>query len=1054
MPSAPENVVKLVERFDRNAENYKSPAFNETELRVELVNPLWKALGWDMDNEAGNAMAYRDVIHEDAIRVGASTKAPDYCFRIGGMRKFFLETKKPAVNLKTDPSPAYQLRRYGWSAKLPVSVLTDFEEMAVYDCRIRPKASDKASVGRMTYYNYSEYLDRWDEIAGVFSRGAVLKGSFDKYVDSTRGKRGASEVDEEFLKEIERWRDLLAKDLALHNPSLDVRGLNFAVGKTIDRIIFLRMCEDRGIEMYGQLLALSGGARIYPRLVEIYRRADEKYNSGLFHFNEEKDRIEAPDTLTPRVKIDDKPLREILSRLYYPESPYEFSILPTEILGNVYEQFLGKVIRLTAGHHAKIEEKPEVRKAGGVYYTPAYIVEYIVKNTVGRLCEGKTPREVSKFTILDPACGSGSFLLGAYQYLLDWHLGWYTDEMRKTGGAPKSPPAEGKRQRKGDPNAIYETRRGWLLTTAEKKRILLNNLYGVDIDAQAVEVTKLSLLLKVLENENAETLKNQLTLWRERALPDLADNIKCGNSLIGPDFYTQPRQGELFADEETRRRVNVFDWKDAEHGFGEILKSGGFDIVLGNPPYIRIQAMKEWAPIEVEHCKKTYSVAAKGNYDIYVVFIEKGLELLKPRGRLGYICPNKFFNAQYGEALRRLIAGGRHLADVIHFGDNQVFAGAMTYTCLLFLEKIGVPDCRFLRVKDLEAWRLAQAGGAKDTTQAPAAFDEGRVLAGELTPSEWHFAVGPAAKVMERLNRVPTRLGHVAGRIFQGLITGADPVFLLTSAGDGRVRSDALDGEIRLEVDLLHPVCKGAVDIRRWRVDRLQKQILFPYFVRDDRAELIPPGEMSKKYPRTWSYLLKNREILEARERGKWKHDRWYAFGRSQNLTEMDQPKILTPSIARVASFAYDDRGDYYFVGSGGGGGGGYGITLRADVSLDHRYVLGLLNSRALDFFVKATSSPFSGGYYAFNRQYIERLPIRSIDPSKAEDRKMHDNLVQLVQAMLDLQKRSPLAQTPDAEASLSRDIVALDRQIDALVYVLYELTGEEIAIVEAEMRD
>jgi len=165
MPNPPEIIPRLIERFERNIETYRSPAFNETELRVEFVNPFWMALGWDMDNKNDYAMAYRDVIHEDAIKVGA----PDYCFRIGGMRKFFLEAKKPAVNLEDDPAPAYQLRRYGWSAKLPISLLTDFAELVVYDCRKRPKVNDKASTGRLKFYRHTEYVDKWDEIASVFS---------------------------------------------------------------------------------------------------------------------------------------------------------------------------------------------------------------------------------------------------------------------------------------------------------------------------------------------------------------------------------------------------------------------------------------------------------------------------------------------------------------------------------------------------------------------------------------------------------------------------------------------------------------------------------------------------------------------------------------------------------------------------------------------------------------------------------------------------------------------------------------------------------------------
>ena len=388
--SVPQEIIALTERFERNREAYTSGQYNETQLRREFLDPFFEALGWDVNNKKGYAEAYKDVIHEDAIKIGGYTKAPDYCFRIGGVRKFFVEAKKPSVNLKDDISPAFQLRRYAWSARLPLSILTDFDEFVVYDCRIKPDKADKPSTARILYITYSEYQKRWDEISSIFSLDAILKGSFDKYVESGKGKKGTAEVDAAFLKEIESWRELLARNIALRNPSLTQRELNFSVQQTIDRIIFLRICEDRGIEEYGRLLSVLNGANVYQRLCQLFRRADEKYNSGLFHFTREKDR-EEPDELTLNLAIDDNPLKDIIKGLYYPDSPYEFSVLPADILGQVYEQFLGKVIRLTDGHRAVVEDKPEVKKAGGVYYTPTYIVDYIVKNTVGALLGNATP---------------------------------------------------------------------------------------------------------------------------------------------------------------------------------------------------------------------------------------------------------------------------------------------------------------------------------------------------------------------------------------------------------------------------------------------------------------------------------------------------------------------------------------------------------------------------------------------------------------------------------------------------------------------------------------
>ena len=980
-------------------------------------------MGWDIDNAAGKAETYKDVVHEDAIKIGGAVKAPDYSFRIGGTRKFFVEAKKPSINIADDIGPAYQLRRYAWSAKLPLSILTDFEEFAVYDCRIKPDKSDKASTARIVYMKDRDYPARWDEIASIFSKDAIEKGFFDKYADTAKLKRGTAEVDAAFLSDIDAWRQTLAQNIALRNPKLTQRELNFAVGKTIDRIIFLRICEDRGIEPDVQLMALQNGTNIYQRLIRIYYNADDKYNSGLFHFRPEKDRAEPPDDLTLNLTIDDKPLKEIFKSLYYPESPYEFSVLPADILGQVYEQFLGKVIYLTPGHRAKVEDKPEVKKAGGVYYTPTYIVDYIVKNTVGKLLEGKKPGprgSANNIRILDPACGSGSFLIGAYQYLLDWHRDRYIEDGPEKWAKGRNP-------------ALCQVILGdWRLTTAERKRILLNNIYGVDIDPQAVEVTKLSLLLKVLEGENEETLYNQLKLFHERALPDLGNNIKCGNSLIGPDFYDGKQAG--FFDDEEQYRVNAFDWN---REFPEIFKNGGFDAVIGNPPYVRIQALKERAPIEVEFYKERYTSASKGNYDIYVVFVEKGLNLLNSKGLLGFILPHKFFNAQYGEPLRNILSKGNHLSNVIHFGDQQVFSGATTYTCLLFLDKAGVKNLRFTKIDDLDLWR----SGGKGT--------EGTIATKSITSSEWNFTVGGAGTLIEKLNQIPVKLDHVTSRIFQGIKTSADKIYILEELERKldcvKVYSRQKECGYWLESNLLHPLIKGG-DSRRYQLSRTNRLILFPYEKQDNGfASLIPDSILKNRYPLTWQYFLDNKTYLENRESGKMKGEKWYAYGRVQALDVMPLPKIFTPDIAARSSFSLDETGEAFFTG---GVAGGYGVLVLPEYS--RLYILGLLNSRLLEWYIRQTASQMRGGYYSYESRFIRNLPIRTINFSNPADKARHDRMVELVDQMLSLHKKLAAAKVDHDKTILQRQIDATDNQIDRLVYELYGLTEEEIRIVES----
>jgi len=410
-----EDIARLVKHFAANREAYRAPGYKEAQARSEFIDPLFVALGWDVHNEAGAAPQYREVIPEPSLDVGGQAKAPDYVFRVGRDDKFFAEAKKPGVNVKEDRAAAYQVRNYGWNADLPLSVLTDFEEFAVYNCRMRPYERHSAGIGRLDYFTFEQYPDVWRKVWELFSREAVWGGSFDRFIASAQSRRGASQVGDEFLKDIEKWREGLAHNIANRN-AVEVGDLNDAVQRTIDRIIFLRMAEDRGMEESDRLLKLAERENIYAGLERCFNQAEARYNSGLFDFKE--------DALTLKLKIDDAALKPVIKSLY---DSYNFRVMPAEILGSVYEQFLGKVIRVTEGGHAKVEEKPEVKKAGGVYYTPSYIVDYIVRNTVGKQVEGRSPKQLRGYRVLDMACGSGSFLLGAYQCLLDHYLRWYVE---------------------------------------------------------------------------------------------------------------------------------------------------------------------------------------------------------------------------------------------------------------------------------------------------------------------------------------------------------------------------------------------------------------------------------------------------------------------------------------------------------------------------------------------------------------------------------------------------------------------------------------------------
>ncbi|MGO8898001.1 MAG: Eco57I restriction-modification methylase domain-containing protein [Isosphaeraceae bacterium] len=999
--SVPESVVRLIDTFSLHRESYLSGKYKETPVRREFIDPLFVALGWDIDNSQGYAEAYKDVVHEDAIKVSGKNKAPDYCFRVGGTRKFFLEAKKPSEKFRDKSVHAYQLRRYGWSAKLPISILTDFENLAVYDCRIKPKQTDGSSVARLFIINYSEYIERWDEIASIFSRDAILKGSFDKFAETSKDKKGTLEVDDAFLAEIENWRESLAKTIAMRNVKLSASDLNYAVQMIVDRIVFLRMCEDRGIEEYGTLREIASGQGIYARLVKFFERADDRYNSGLFHFHEEKGRSEPPDTLTPKLAIDDNPLKTIFKNLYYPDSPYEFSVLPAEILGQVYEQFLGKVIRLTAGHRAVVEEKPEVRKSGGVYYTPDYIVNYIVKETVGKLLEKKTPKQAAMLRILDPACGSGSFLIGAYQQLLDWHRDWYVKD------GPKKHAKE-----------IFQGGAGqWYLTTAERKRILLNNIFGVDIDPQAVEVTKLSLFLKVLEGESKESLEHQRRMFQERALPDLANNIKCGNSLISPNIYDQVEAKEISADDHLR--LNVFDWEKA---FPWSRETGGFDAVIGNPPYIRIQRI---AKLEADYIFRNYQ-GPTSKVDLSLVFLEKALDLCVKKGFGGFICSSQWLSTNYGSNLRQVLSGGR-LHSIVHFGSLPVFKDADTYPAIFVLSPTPAKSLAFKRITKEADLTLAAIESAATTAIPLTSLSEKPWNLSNFDVVATLYGGGLSWKPLKEF-----------GKAYIGTKCGLNAAFVLDSA-----EADKL----KLEKELLIPYAYRGAEVDRYCAIEPDALIIYPYRQNADGSnQLIPEADLIAKYPNIYKHLLKFKgdlmKRLDSRRLYATGPD-WYRHLRSGSFFHINAAKLALKGIAKRSSVGLLPERTAF------DGARCPSIIIEDGSGHALHYFMAILNSKLAAYHLQGVCPPKLSGYIEFSATCLTQMPVRVIDFHSAAQTKTYRTVVESVERILLLHKQFVDANTSHTQTIIKNQIDSVDRQIDQLIYGLYGLTKEQIKIVE-----
>jgi type I restriction-modification system DNA methylase subunit len=991
----PSRICDLVQHFRQHIDSFKGSNYNETRARIEFIDPFFKELGWDIDNTQGFAEAYKDVIHEDAIKVEGSTKAPDYSFRIGGQRKFFLEAKKPAVNVKDDIAPAYQLRRYAWNAGLPVSILTDFEEFAIYDTTIRPNLKDKASTARIFYCTYEEYTEKWDYIASILSKDAILKGSFDQFLKDPKKKKGTTAVDKEFLKEMEKWRTALAKNIALRN-TIDIHALNYVVQATIDRILFLRICEDRNIEEYGRLQKLAGATNIYKKLTELFQQADEKYNSGLFHFRKEKDIASAPDEISLRLKIDDKILKEIITALYYP-SPYEFSVISADILGNVYEQFLGKVIRLTASGQAKVEEKPEVKKAGGVYYTPQYIVKYIVENTVGELLKGKTPMMVAgkvkghtPLRILDPACGSGSFLIYAYQYLLDWHRDWYEKDIKQKGAA----------QAKKWRDEVYQgPGNHWYLTTREKKRILLNNIFGVDIDHQAVEVTKLNLLLKVLEGENRETLGTNLKLFQERALPDLSGNVKCGNTLISDAFFKTNNAGQrdLFTlDEEDKYRINAFNWRIE---FESISADNGFDVIMGNPPWGAEFSMEEKSFLMKEHEEIHMRTPDSFNY-----FLGKAYEMARQSGLVTFIIPSTFiFQHEYANARRFFL---NSLQRVINLGDNIFEVTAPS--CIVQIKK--GEKLSHLHIAD---FRNISRNELPEQLANPKYY---RVLTKEVfdTP-DYVIPMNPRSNrlLLKILKSNPLTISDIAMEVSSGIGTGGDKIFRIK-------KSEAR--KLKIEEDILFPVLTG----RDFHAYDVPEDIDF--FV------IYSTKQVNKKtHPNTLRYLAPYEKQLSQKREAKKGMIPWWALHWPRNPGLFKAPKIILRQTSNTLIAGADLTG-FFCLNSI--------IIIQLKDITDLSIVVGLLNSKLLRWI-------YANLTQENNRVFAEVKPINLRKLPIPNDLGRLKELEKLVKERSLLTKKSHNVATPDEKKRIGRQIEILDNEVDRVVFKAYGLNGDEIKIVE-----
>jgi len=959
------NIEQLVELFEREFGRYKRSTYNESQLRTDFLDPFFKLLGWDISNDKGKRTHEREVLVEESIResVNESFSMPDYTFRLFSERKFFLEAKKPSVNIEVDPNPARQLRTYGFSSKLKISVLSNFEYLSIYDCSTQIGNEDDVNVARVKIYHYSNYVEKFDEIKSLIGRKSVYSGEFDEVWRNIEIQLEKNNVDKLFLKQINTWRVSLGNEILQTKPDIDIILLNDIVQRYINAIIFLRVCEDRNIETYKTLLNIANTQSL-ESLIDKFREADTKYNSGLFS-----------QPLNESIISDGgKAFWEIINDLYYPISNYSFVALNSDILGRVYEVFLGEYLEISNEGHVSLVKKPE-NVDRDIVTTPNYIVKDILNETIVNYCEGKIDEEILNSKFADIACGSGAFLLEAFQLIQDLLIDYYLSN---------------------NSDILIQTNvNTYKLPYSVKSDILQTCIYGVDKDFNAVEACKFGLLLKLLENEDVNGLGFPI-------LPSLENNILFGNSLISRDL----------TDDSNVDQINPFDFDDLK-----------FDVIIGNPPYLSTEGMRSITPLEFPIYKEVYTRSAYQQFDKYFLFIERVYELLKEDGYLGYIIPNKFAKVGSGKLVRAFFESDRCISKIISFGSHQVFNDKTTYTCILILTKNRRNESfQFHEVNSLNSWK---------TKSSNIIYSD--ILYDMLNEDSWVLITSQQRSIYNHILSRSIKLVDLVGEenIFNGIQTSKNPLYIhnfLTEDHD-YYYFIVQDKEWRIEKELTRPYYKssrGVDNLNTYRYLKPNSFVIFPYKNERGLISLVNYEELKQNYPETYKYFNHYRQDLENRsiQPEPQSENEWYRYGRHQCLDKCDvDQKIVVGVLSQGDKYAIDN--EHTFISSGGTAGYCM-ITLPEDFKYSIYYIQALLNSKYVEWFASIYGEVFRGGYIARGTKVLKRLPIIAIDFENETQKQLHDVIADKQEQLIHLKSRM------DDSFENHRVLVPLKRQFSA----------------------
>ena len=984
------SIDELVSRYESNREYYLSPKYNEAQLRNDFLDVFFEFLGWDIKNISGKSVSEREVILEEPIRKDHEhSKKPDYTFRLFSERKFFLEAKKPSVSIEINNETAKQVRRYGYTAKLKISVISNFEYLLIYDTSVQVEKDDNFQKALVKRYHYSEYEKYFDDIKQLLGKDSVYSGEFDSTWSDIELKIKHYSVDELFLKQINEWRIALGSEIYKYNNEITETLLNDIVQSYLNRIIFLRICEDRNIEECHTLYKLADSGK-YHALIEKFRVADKYYNSGLFD-QKLKDKI---------VENISSVFWFIIKQLYYPESPYSFSVFSSDILGNIYEIFLAEKLAIKQ-NTVVLEKKPEnIDK--DIVTTPQFIINGILKNTVSDKCLGKSPDEILSMKFADICCGSGAFLMRMFQLLCEIIADY---------------------NYKNNTSKIIQTNTNTYRLPFELKRQILEKcIYGFDKDFNAVEAAKFGLLLKLLEDEDTDSLLG----GSRPILPGLDNNIYWANSLLSPEHIQKENESII---------INPFDFSDKR-----------FDIIVGNPPYMKSEDMKNIVPLELPYYKKYYESAYK-QFDKYFLFIERGINLLSDDGYLGFIVPSKFTKTGAGKELRRMISTNKHLSRFVSFGSHQVFADKTNYTCLLFLSKKPQENFKYTEINDFTNYKI----GIYDNQDFT--INNSSIISNDV----WVLLSQNLSKIYTFILSKSMRLKEIVGEdnIFNGIQTSANDIYIFSPNNEDSDFYYFTKNEINYKVEKkftkpYFQTTRTENNLFTYRLLKSNARVIYPYYKTPGGIELYSLKQIKRNFPASYKYLITHKDILYNPKRDikpePKNHNELYRYGRHQSLENCILPeKIIVGVLSLGDKYAIDTNGTLI---SSGGTAGYCAISMPEKSNYSIYYIQALLNSKYLEWFSSIYGEVFRGGYIARGTKVLKELPICKIDFNNSKEKELHDDISKCQKELINIFTKIDISiNDKRMKLSFEKELNRKKQYLETLLIKLYNLGDDDFSI-------